>query len=103
MPGEQAAAAACPGETRREVWREACDPSSRGEVEAAALSAPRRIAYPARPGADKPQGVYFKVTPEQEKAIVKMVAKGEKIARIARTTGLSRPTIYRVMRNQAPA
>ncbi len=31
---------------------------------------------------------------------MKRAGKGEKIARIARMTGLSRPTIYRVMRNQ---
>ncbi len=51
----------------------------------------------------KPQGVYFKVTPDQEKMIVKLVGKGEKIACIARSTGLSRPTIYRVLRNQGEA
>ncbi len=47
-----------------------------------------------------PQRVYFKVTSDQEKMIVKLVGKGEKIACVARTTGLSRPTIYRVTRNQ---
>lgn len=46
------------------------------------------------------KGRYLKVTREQEKAIVKMVGQGEKIAGIARTTGLSRPTIYRVLQNQ---
>lgn len=45
-------------------------------------------------------GWYAKVTPDQERAILKMVAEGEKISRIARITGLSRPTIYRVLRNQ---
>ena len=38
--------------------------------------------------------------PDQQNMIVKLVAKGEKIAVVARTTGLSRPTIYRVLRNQ---
>lgn len=47
-----------------------------------------------------PKGRYLKVTRDQEKAILKMVAHGEKVARIARTTGLSRPTIYRVLQNQ---
>jgi DNA invertase Pin-like site-specific DNA recombinase len=51
-------------------------------------------------GGVKPLGVYFKVTPDQEKMIIKMVAKREKTARVARITGLSRPTIYRVPRNQ---
>jgi len=47
-----------------------------------------------------PQGMYFKVTPDQEKAILEMIANGQKIARVARITGLSRPTIYRVLRNR---
>jgi len=45
-------------------------------------------------------GRYLKVTPDQERAILDMAARGEKVARIARITGLSRPTIYRVLRNQ---
>lgn len=39
------------------------------------------------------EGRYVKVTRDQERMIVKLVGKGEKIAVIARTTGLSRPTI----------
>lgn len=46
-----------------------------------------------------PEGRYLKVTRDQEKAILKFVRQGEKIAVIARTTGLSRPTIYRVLTN----
>lgn len=45
-------------------------------------------------------GWYAKVTPDQEKGILKMVADGVKLAKVARITGLSRPTIYRVLRNQ---
>jgi DNA invertase Pin-like site-specific DNA recombinase len=44
-------------------------------------------------------GRRLKVTDDQVRAILKMVAEGEKLARIARITGLSRPTIYRVLRN----
>lgn len=42
-------------------------------------------------------GRFLKVTPDQATAIRTMVAEGQKIARIARITGLSRPTVYRVM------
>ena len=44
-------------------------------------------------------GRYVKVTPDQEGAVLKMVSEGVKLAKIARITGLSRPTIYRVLRN----
>ena len=47
------------------------------------------------------EGRYLKVTRDQEKLIVKLVGKGEKIAVIARTTGLSRPTIYPEQRSQS--
>jgi len=47
------------------------------------------------------EGRYLKVTREQERHILKLVDKGEKIARVARITGLSSLTIYRVLRNQA--
>lgn len=50
-------------------------------------------------GGSKP-GWYAKVTPDQEKAILKMVKDGVKISKIARITGLSRPTVYRVLRNK---
>ena len=49
-------------------------------------------------GGSKP-GHYNKVTSEQVGAITRMVRNGEKISRVARITGLSRPTIYRVLRN----
>ena len=42
-------------------------------------------------------GGFFKVTPDQIAAIRKMADEGQKIARVARITGLSRPTAYRVL------
>jgi len=45
------------------------------------------------------KGRYLKVTPDQERAIHEMVGRGEKVAKVARITGLSRPTIYRVISN----
>ncbi len=47
-------------------------------------------------------GRHLKVTPDQAQAITSMVDHGEPIARVARITGLSRPTIYRVLRNGEP-
>lgn len=43
------------------------------------------------------EGKRIKVTPEQEQAIRRMKAEGEKVAAIARATGLSRPTVYSVL------
>jgi len=37
------------------------------------------------------------VTAEQVAAIKRLHKEGEKIARIARTVGLSRPTVYRLL------
>jgi len=44
-------------------------------------------------------GRLLKVKPDQVTAIAKMRAAGESVASIARVTGLSRPTVYRVMKN----
>lgn len=44
------------------------------------------------------KGWRWKVTDDQVTAIREMKTAGKKIARIARVTGLSRPTIYRVLR-----
>ena len=49
-----------------------------------------------RCGGSKP-GRRLKVTDEQLRAIRRMHAEGESKAAIARTTGLSRPTIYAVL------
>ena len=38
-----------------------------------------------------------KLTPEQEQAIVRLKTEGQKVAAIARATGLSRPTVYSVL------
>jgi len=46
------------------------------------------------------KGRLLKVTDEQARAIVRMEAEGEKIARIARTVSLSRLTVYRVLKYQ---
>ena len=43
------------------------------------------------------KGKRIKVTSEQTAVIVRMKAEGEKIAAIARATGLSRPTVYDVL------
>lgn len=47
------------------------------------------------------KGRLLKVTPEQVAAITSMTARGEPIAKVARTLGLSRPTVYRVLANHA--
>jgi len=44
-----------------------------------------------------PRGRRLKVTAEQESAVRRMKDEGEGVSAIARTTGLSRPTIYRVL------
>jgi DNA invertase Pin-like site-specific DNA recombinase len=45
------------------------------------------------------KGRRIRVKPDQERIIRTMRAAGEKIAAIARATGLSRPTVYDVLRN----
>src|SRR5215212_5796952 len=44
-----------------------------------------------------PKGRRLKVTAEQESAVHRMKGSGEGVSAIARATGLSRPTIYRVL------
>ena len=51
-------------------------------------------------GSDK--GWRWKVTDDQVNAIHEMKSAGKPIAQIARVTGLSRPTIYRVLREVEP-
>jgi len=48
------------------------------------------------------KGWRWKVTDDQVAAIHQMKAEGKPIAQIARVTGLSRPTIYRVLREVDP-
>lgn len=49
------------------------------------------------------KGWRWKVTREQIEAIHEMRAAGKPVAQIARVTGLSRPTVYQVLRSPAPA
>lgn len=51
-----------------------------------------------RIGGSKP-GRRIKVTEDVERSVVKLFKAGESKATIARTVGLSRPTVYRVLRN----
>jgi DNA invertase Pin-like site-specific DNA recombinase len=44
-----------------------------------------------------PKGRRLKVTAEQESAVRRMKGEGTGVSAIARTTGLSRPTVYRVL------
>jgi DNA invertase Pin-like site-specific DNA recombinase len=44
-----------------------------------------------------------KVTPDQERAVREMVARGDKKASIARATGLSRSTIYSILSQVKPS
>ena len=48
------------------------------------------------------KGWRWKVTDDQVAAIREMKTAGKKIAHIARVTGLSRPTIYRVLETASP-
>jgi DNA invertase Pin-like site-specific DNA recombinase len=48
-----------------------------------------------------PKGRRLKVTAEQESTIRRKRDEGEGVTAIARATGLSRPTIYRVLRTEA--
>ncbi|MFZ5828566.1 MAG: recombinase family protein [Planctomycetota bacterium] len=47
-------------------------------------------------------GRRIKVTPEQTQSICRLKAEGQKVAAIARATGLSRPTVYSVLNAPAP-
>jgi DNA invertase Pin-like site-specific DNA recombinase len=53
------------------------------------------VRFGPEPGTRK--GKRITVTAEQEQAIRRMKAEGEKVAAIARATGLSRPTVYSVL------
>lgn len=50
-----------------------------------------------------PKGRRLKVTAEQEAAALRMIGEGEGVTAIARTTELSRPTIYRVLGSEGTA
>ncbi len=50
-----------------------------------------------RPATGLGTGKRIKVTPEQEQQVRKLAAEGQSKTTIARTTGLSRPTIYSIL------
>jgi DNA invertase Pin-like site-specific DNA recombinase len=65
-----------------------------------AVARARGVKFGRPEGTGKP----IKVTPEQEEMIRRLKAAGEKVAAIARTVGLSRPTVYAVVgRHARPA
>ena len=60
---------------------------------------PRATLVPRSVGAWGPgKRHHFTFTPEQIKTIKRLHREGEKVAAIARATGLSRPTVYSVLK-----
>jgi DNA invertase Pin-like site-specific DNA recombinase len=49
------------------------------------------------------KGRRVKVTPELEARVKLLRAEGRKISRIARETGMSRPTIYKILGEESPS
>src|SRR5437763_281124 len=49
------------------------------------------------------KGRRVKVTPELEAKVKRLRAEGRKISHIARETGVSRPTIYKVLGEESPS
>ena len=49
------------------------------------------------------KGRRVKVTPELEAEVKRLRAEGRKISRIARETGMSRPTIYKILGEESPS
>ena len=72
------------------------------EVRAERIVAGQAVARAKGVKFGRPEGTgkRIKVTPEQEGLVRRLQAEGQKIAAIARTVGLSRPTVYSVL-NQA--
>lgn len=64
----------------------------------AGLDAARSAGKKLGPAVGSRTGKRLKVTPEQEEVIRRMTAEGSKVAAIARATGLSRPTVYSVIK-----
>ena len=60
-----------------------------------------RARQSGKKGGGSKKGWRWKVSDDQLTAIHEMMAAGKKIAQIARVTGLSRPTIYRVLKGKA--
>ena len=75
------------------------------EVRAERIRAGQEVARAAGQHLGRPIGIRtpIKVTREQDKLVRRMKSEGEPIARIARATGLSRVTVYRILdRDGAP-
>ena len=49
------------------------------------------------------KGRRVKVTPELEAKVKRLRAEGRKISHIARETGVSRPTIYKILDEECPS
>ena len=49
------------------------------------------------------KGRRLKVTDDQVRTIKRMAGEGERVTAIARATGLTRPTVYGYLRNEAPS
>jgi DNA invertase Pin-like site-specific DNA recombinase len=75
------------------------------EVRAERIRAGQEAARAAGKHLGRPSGIRtpIKVTAEQDALVRRMVADGEQIASIARATGLSRVTVYRVLGRTAAA
>ena len=71
------------------------------EIRAERIRAGQDVARATGKHLGRPAGIRtpIKVTREQDALLRRMKADGEKIASIARATGLSRVTVYRVLRN----
>ena len=68
---------------------------------AVAKAAGVKLGRPKQVGDGK--GVRIKVTPEQESIVRRLKSEGEGVSAIARTTGLSRPTIYSILKEDSHA
>jgi DNA invertase Pin-like site-specific DNA recombinase len=70
------------------------------EVRGERIRAGQDVARAAGKHLGRPAGIHtpLKITAEQEAMIHRMRREGEQVARIGRATGLSRPSIYRVLR-----
>lgn len=72
------------------------------EIRAERVRAGQEVAKSQGKHLGRPKGTRkaIKVTPEQVATIIRLKSEGEQITRIARATGLSRPTVYSVLGSQ---
>jgi DNA invertase Pin-like site-specific DNA recombinase len=75
------------------------------EVRAERIRAGQEVARAAGQHLGRPAGIRtpIKVTREQDALVRRMKADGEKVTSIARTTGLSRITVYRILERSMAA